>query len=112
VKRDLGPDQLLNLVLGLAVARAGALVIVFVIVVIPAPAPLSVCLVGRACAVRFLNIGECEDCFAACLVRGVAQQGCPAGVVALQPGPGQRARGVLVVQEIDKAARRIDGGPL
>jgi hypothetical protein len=96
-KRDLGVDQLLNVVLAFAVARAAG-VPVIVVVVVPAPGPVSV--IGRERAVRCPDVGEREDGLAACFVRGGPQQRYPAAVnstlnaVAASPRsvPGSRSR--------------------
>jgi len=107
-ERDLGVDQLLNLVL--SVVAVVCVVVVFVVGIVPAP-PVSVAFIRRERAVCRLDIGEREDGFAPCPLGRDPQQGHAAGVGALQPGPAQRTRGVLVVEEVDEPGRWVGRGP-
>jgi hypothetical protein len=99
-----GVDQLLNLVLVVAAVLA-------VPILVPAlPIPVVVVVVLER-AMRRLDIGEREDGLAARPPGRGPKQGHAASVGAFQPGPGQRALGVLVVEEVDESARRIGHRP-
>src|SRR6266700_7503624 len=71
-ERDLGVDQLLNLVL--SVVAVVCVVVVFVVGIVPAP-PVSVAFIRRERAVCRLDVGEREDGLTACFARSGPQQG-------------------------------------
>jgi len=94
-------------VLRFAVGR----VLIVVSVIPPVPTPISVFVVVCGSAVLRPDVGQREDGFAASFVRGRPQQRDSVGVGALEPAPAQRARCVLVVEQVDETVRRVGRGP-